>query len=62
MRPRSTQSLQYQRVYVPRETPTERQAREARSLQVARQMFSNGCTANDIARYTGLKEDALRLL
>ena len=48
------------RLFTPRETPAERQARERRSLVVAREMLGNGVDANTVLRYTGLTEERLR--
>lgn len=48
------------RLFTPRETPTERSARERESLVVARQMLANGVDANTVLRYTGLTEERLR--
>ena len=51
-----------QKLFTPRETPADRRRREARSMQVARQMLNNGCCTNTVSRYTGLGEEALRAL
>ena len=56
---RDTSALQYNRLLVPRESIAQRQERVGRSLQVARQMMSNGCCANTVARYTGLSDAQL---
>lgn len=53
-------ALLAQRLSTPLESPAERQRRERRSIQVARQMLANGCSANDVIRHTGLKEEQLR--
>ena len=55
-------ALLRQRVTTPEETPSERHLREQRSLQVARQMMSNGCCANTVMRYTGLSDEQLHKL
>lgn len=55
-----TSALLTQRLTTPRETPTERSAREARALTVARDMLRNGCCVNTVARYTGLDEASVR--
>lgn len=58
----SPSALLHQRLTTPRESREELRAREARSLTVARQMLSNGCSANAVTRYTGLPEAKLRSL
>ena len=44
------------------EDHAQRRDRVTRSRQVARQMIQNGCSANAVVRYTGLKEEELRSL
>ena len=58
----SQSALLTQRLQTPPESPAERQRRERHSIQVARQMLANGCSANDVIRHTGLKEEQLRWL
>lgn len=62
MSPQTNSALLSQRLQTPAESPDQRRARETRSVQVARQMLSNGCSANAVTRYTGLKEEQLRAL
>jgi hypothetical protein len=62
MRTQNTSALLNQRLTTPRETTTERQEREQKSLKVAAQMLENGCCSNTVARYTGLSEETLRRL
>ena len=50
------------RLRTPSENQAQRRDRVSRSRQVARQMLSNGCSANTVARYTGLKEEDLAAL
>ncbi len=62
MRTYKINSTQQRAYSTPTETVAERRQREARALQVARQMLQNGCCANTIVRYTGLREEMLRQL
>ena len=63
MFPVTTESaLLAQRLSTPPETPAERERRVRASAEVAREMLRNGCSANTIMRYTGLREDELRRL
>jgi len=62
MRTQNATALLNQRLTTPRETNSERLAREKKSLKVAAEMLENGCCANTVARYTGLSDEILRKL
>ena len=59
---RTNSALLSQRLQTGIESPTQRSSRVTRSIQVARQMLSNGCSTNAVVRYTGLTEEQLRAL